>query len=110
MSDPRMDPHAANYEASRALVRPERLRSFFAPKSIAMVGASDNSGWARYIVTSCMTTGFTGPVIPVHPRAKTAFGKPVVPSLRSLTGPVDLDRSEERRVGKECRSRWSPYH
>src|SRR3712207_5521432 len=23
---------------------------------------------------------------------------------------VILDRSEERRVGKECRSRWSPYH
>src|SRR5256886_17057925 len=22
----------------------------------------------------------------------------------------NLDRSEERRVGKECRSRWSPYH
>ena len=22
----------------------------------------------------------------------------------------DLLRSEERRVGKECRSRWSPYH
>src|SRR5260370_30041756 len=22
----------------------------------------------------------------------------------------DEDRSEERRVGKECRSRWSPYH
>ena len=22
----------------------------------------------------------------------------------------DLERSEERRVGKECRSRWSPYH
>ena len=25
--------------------------------------------------------------------------------LRDLTS-----RSEERRVGKECRSRWSPYH
>src|SRR5258708_32367064 len=25
------------------------------------------------------------------------------------TFPVEL-RSEERRVGKECRSRWSPYH
>src|SRR2546427_12432789 len=24
-------------------------------------------------------------------------------------GPT-VDRSEERRVGKECRSRWSPYH
>src|SRR3712207_3098072 len=23
---------------------------------------------------------------------------------------IDLSRSEERRVGKECRSRWSPYH
>ena len=23
---------------------------------------------------------------------------------------VVIDRSEERRVGKECRSRWSPYH
>src|SRR2546426_7822290 len=23
---------------------------------------------------------------------------------------VDIVRSEERRVGKECRSRWSPYH
>ena len=22
----------------------------------------------------------------------------------------ELMRSEERRVGKECRSRWSPYH
>ena len=22
----------------------------------------------------------------------------------------NLERSEERRVGKECRSRWSPYH
>ena len=21
-----------------------------------------------------------------------------------------IERSEERRVGKECRSRWSPYH
>src|SRR2546425_12771540 len=31
-----------------------------------------------------------------------------------LLGPDDWgrvrDRSEERRVGKECRSRWSPYH
>ena len=23
---------------------------------------------------------------------------------------LDKQRSEERRVGKECRSRWSPYH
>src|SRR2546426_12364951 len=27
-----------------------------------------------------------------------------------LASPAALKRSEERRVGKECRSRWSPYH
>ena len=35
-------------------------------------------------------------------------------TLRLLPGmpywPVNYGRSEERRVGKECRSRWSPYH
>ena len=31
-------------------------------------------------------------------------------SLVEVYGDVDNDRSEERRVGKECRSRWSPYH
>ena len=34
--------------------------------------------------------------------------------LRAVTSQVELEglslRSEERRVGKECRSRWSPYH
>jgi len=28
----------------------------------------------------------------------------------SMTLTIDENRSEERRVGKECRSRWSPYH
>src|SRR2546430_2236946 len=28
----------------------------------------------------------------------------------SLSGNITQERSEERRVGKECRSRWSPYH
>ena len=36
------------------------------------------------------------------------------PQMMELVGPVlgtgVLLRSEERRVGKECRSRWSPYH
>src|SRR3712207_9577375 len=27
-----------------------------------------------------------------------------------VDGANSLSRSEERRVGKECRSRWSPYH
>ena len=81
---------AANQLASRELVTPRRLREFFAPDSIAIVGISDNSGWGRFIVTSCQTTGFSGPLMAVHPRAKTAFGLPVVPSLRDLPEPADL--------------------
>ena len=36
----------------------------------------------------------------------------IIQRLKQLTLVVaaDVDRSEERRVGKECRSRWSPYH
>src|SRR5574341_900733 len=37
-----------------------------------------------------------------------AHTHPAYAGLRHLRW-VDCDRSEERRVGKECRSRWSPY-
>ena len=30
--------------------------------------------------------------------------------LKQLADKLQEKRSEERRVGKECRSRWSPYH
>src|SRR5256885_15392847 len=32
------------------------------------------------------------------------------PQIIQADHSVFLNRSEERRVGKECRSRWSPYH
>ena len=35
-------------------------------------------------------------------------GTPLRPPV-AVIGPREA-RSEERRVGKECRSRWSPYH
>ena len=38
--------------------------------------------------------------------------KTIDKQLIHIPGPdmIDKVRSEERRVGKECRSRWSPYH
>jgi acetate---CoA ligase (ADP-forming) len=71
-------------------VTPERLREFFAPRSLAVVGASDTSGWAQFILASSAATGFEGPLMPVHPRHQTVFGRPAVRSLRDLTEPVDL--------------------
>ena len=41
----------------------------------------------------------------IHVGCTIARGK----KYRNFVKP-SLTRSEERRVGKECRSRWSPYH
>ena len=48
-------------------------------------------------------------------RHMSAFTYRFVPAMRYLahlvkSGALGQPRSEERRVGKECRSRWSPYH
>ena len=40
---------------------------------------------------------------PAAPRQPVAPGRPARREFEYV-------RSEERRVGKECRSRWSPYH
>src|SRR3712207_9259582 len=37
-------------------------------------------------------------------------GPPAAERANLTTRPRGQPRSEERRVGKECRSRWSPYH
>src|SRR3712207_7346023 len=36
--------------------------------------------------------------------------QPARDAFWTRAGELVIDRSEERRVGKECRSRWSPYH
>ena len=34
----------------------------------------------------------------------------IIEPVHHMKGDLSQLRSEERRVGKECRSRWSPYH
>src|SRR5574344_1677434 len=41
--------------------------------------------------------------------AKVLNYSQMLPGKEALGG-INYRRSEERRVGKECRSRWSPYH
>ena len=57
------------------------------------------------------------PRIPLELRAgllallyELAGDEPVRRRLADAYAGLWHDRSEERRVGKECRSRWSPYH
>ena len=51
-----------------------------------------------------------GECVPYARYGETVEG--VAETIVALSGEIarGLDRSEERRVGKECRSRWSPYH
>ena len=42
--------------------------------------------------------------------AKGFVGKNLCAQLNNIKDGKARCRSEERRVGKECRSRWSPYH
>ena len=43
-------------------------------------------------------------------RTDNSIEFPSQPRRTEQSGTRRTSRSEERRVGKECRSRWSPYH
>ena len=45
-----------------------------------------------------------------HAAGSTAYGAQAAGSDAMGAHAAGASRSEERRVGKECRSRWSPYH
>src|SRR3712207_9201634 len=76
-------------------------------RSIHVVGSNGKSSTVR----------MTAAILERHGVRAGAFLSPHLVSFRERIriGDADLDadafaRSEERRVGKECRSRWSPYH
>src|SRR6266403_3243067 len=53
-------------------------------------------------------TGVQTCALPISPSGRVDHEKNFVRRFRIALG--QCERSEERRVGKECRSRWSPYH
>src|SRR6266849_6748687 len=55
-----------------------------------------------------LVTGVQTCALPISAVGLTRDGRHAI--IVTLDGRVGVDRSEERRVGKECRSRWSPYH
>src|SRR2546426_5202487 len=81
-------------------------------------------GIRDYKVTGVQTCAL--PISLAHQRAlelmckrsmsRVAFGKRIadhdvtLERIAEARIKIDQARSEERRVGKECRSRWSPYH
>src|SRR5258708_170644 len=64
--------------------------------------------WAMVLETTVMSELFQMPPPPSAAVLPLSV-EPVTKAFASLASPPPK-RSEERRVGKECRSRWSPYH
>jgi acyl-CoA synthetase (NDP forming) len=72
-------------------VNPDRLRPLLAPRSIAIVGASESpTSWAPEIERSLRHLGFAGDVHPVNPKYDEVWGRTCVPSIRDLPRGVDL--------------------
>jgi acyl-CoA synthetase (NDP forming) len=66
------------------------VRALFNPRSIALVGATDKSGWSVSTLANLRTHGFPGPVHLVNPRGGIVHGEQSYPSLSDLPEPVDL--------------------
>src|SRR5256885_3495458 len=67
---------------------------------LAQVSSNTVATWQTLTTSSHLTT----------PTASPTTTRSPTPAKIPLRGSKLIYRSEERRVGKECRSRWSPYH
>src|SRR2546426_179098 len=76
--------------------------------------STDNSVTFKARDTTLQGVWSTQVASPAHPTSSAPINFTVVFSepVSGFTGSdvTITGRSEERRVGKECRSRWSPYH
>ncbi|MDA8218485.1 MAG: acetate--CoA ligase family protein [Dehalococcoidales bacterium] len=67
------------------------LQAFFAPESVAVVGASRNErGLGHTVLKNILDYGFPGRVYPVNPKADSILGLKCYPDLLSIPDKVDL--------------------
>ncbi|MFC4943955.1 acetate--CoA ligase family protein [Pseudonocardia sp. GCM10023141] len=66
------------------------LAALFAPRSIALVGATDKSGWSVNTLNNLLQFGFDGEIQLVNPRGGTVHGRQAHRSLAAIPTPVDL--------------------
>ncbi len=77
------------FQYTQMMWTPARLERLFTPRSIALVGATERSNWARMIADSLERTGFSGRIEMVNGHGGEVFGRPAVATLADLAEPVD---------------------
>jgi acyl-CoA synthetase (NDP forming) len=65
------------------------LQALLAPRSIALVGASESSSWSQALVANFASLGFQGRFHLVHPRHSQLFGLPCHRSVSAIPDQVD---------------------
>jgi acetate---CoA ligase (ADP-forming) len=65
------------------------LSPLLSPKSIALIGASENSAWSSALFHNLSELGYKGTLFPVNPKRETAFGLKCYPSVMAIPEPVD---------------------
>ncbi len=76
-------------QESNDAARLANLKRLFAPRSIAIVGASTSSDKAGYQAVLSLKE-FKGEIFPVNPKASEILGLKAYPSLKAIGKPVDL--------------------
>ncbi|MBO9341632.1 MAG: acetate--CoA ligase family protein [Roseiflexus sp.] len=67
------------------------LEAIFAPRSVAVVGASpDPAKLGHRILKNILDAGYSGRVFPIHPRATQILNLPAYPSVEQVPEPIDL--------------------
>jgi acetate---CoA ligase (ADP-forming) len=67
------------------------VRHVLEPSSIAVIGASrKHTSVGGSVVRNLVAAGFTGPVYPVNPHAKTLAGRRAYPGIEDVPGPIEL--------------------
>ncbi|MFI4987196.1 MAG: acetate--CoA ligase family protein [Alphaproteobacteria bacterium] len=66
------------------------LTALLSPRSVAVVGASQNEGRVNGAIRNLLELGFKGGIYPVNPKYPTVMELPCYPSLRALPERVDL--------------------
>jgi acetyl coenzyme A synthetase (ADP forming)-like protein len=67
------------------------MRPFFAPRGVAVVGASTHPGKiGSAILSNLRTHGYRGPLFAVHPTATTIDGVPAAPRVTAIPDSIDL--------------------
>lgn len=66
------------------------MKELFAPKSIAVIGASHDPGKIGYIVFDNLLSSYKGDIFPVNPKSELILGKKTYKTILDIKKPVDL--------------------